>query len=215
MNDEWRLQIDIEDDAHATALGEHLSARELEHDLSDSFSDRVIVSRDGTRLFLYAGSREQVEAVGALVEKAAAENGWAISSRLRRWHAEAEDWENPDEPLPSSESTLADEHAARIASERGRSERTGEPEWEVRIDLPSHRDAVDFAKHLEAEGIPAVRRWKYLVVGATDEDSARELAVRLASEAPEGSEVQTEGSGQVAYAERPPNPFAIFGGLGG
>jgi hypothetical protein len=215
MNDEWRLQIDIEDDVHATALGEHLGARELEHDLSDVFEDRVIVSRDGTRLFLYAGSREQIDAVGQLVDKAAAENDWTISSRLRRWHPEAEDWENPDEPLPQSKDSAEGERDAMIASERGHTERTGEPEWEVRVDLPSHHDAVTFAKQLEDEGIPAVRRWKYLVVGATDEDSARELAVRLASEAPEGSEVQTEGSGQVAYAERPPNPFAIFGGLGG
>lgn len=215
MNDEWRLQIDIQDDAHATALGEHLGARELEHDLSDAFEDRVIVSRDGTRLFLYAGSREQIEAVRKLVDKIAAENGWTIESRLRRWHPAAEDWENPDEPLPQSEDSAEDEHEALIASERGRSERTGEPEYEVRVDLPSHHDAVEFAKRLEAEGIPAVRRWKYLVVGATDEDSAKELAERLRKEAPEGSEVTAEGSGQVAYAERPPNPFAIFGGLGG
>lgn len=215
MNDEWRLQIEIEDDAHATALGEHLAARELEHDLSNAFEDRVIVSRDGTRLFLYAGSREQVEAVGKLVDKVAAENGWKIESRLRRWHPEAEDWETPDEPLPQSEDSVEDEHEALVASERGRSERTGEPEYEVRVDLPSHGEAVKFAERLEAEGLPAVRRWKYLVVGATDEDSAKELAERLREEAPEGSEVTAEGSGQVAYAERPPNPFAIFGGLGG
>ena len=215
MNDEWRLQIDIEDDAHATALGEHLGARELEHDLSEVFEDRVIVSRDGTRLFLYAGSREQVEAVGALVDKAAAENNWKISSRLRRWHPEAEDWENPDAPLPQSPESAEDEREARIVAERSRAERTGEPEYEVRVDFPSHQDAVAFAKKLEDEGVPAVRRWKYVVVGATDEESARELAVRLAAEAPEGSEIKTEGSAQVAWSERPPNPFAIFGGLGG
>ncbi len=92
---------------------------------------------------------------------------------------------------------------------------SGEPEFEVRVDLPSHREAVRFAEHLRAEGLPAVRRWKYLVVGATDEDGARALATRLESEAPSGSEVVVEGSGQVAYAERPANPFAVFGGLGG
>jgi len=215
MNDDWRLQIDILDDAHATKLGEHLSARELEHDLSEDFEDRVIVSRDGTRLFLYAGSREQVEAAGAVVEKIAAENEWTIDSRLRRWHPGAEDWENPDEPLPASDADALEEHEALIASERGHSERSGEPEYEVRVDLPSHREAVEFAERLEAEGIPAVRRWKYLVVGATDEDSAKALAARLETEAPSGSEVTAEGSGQVAWAERPPNPFAIFGGLGG
>lgn len=215
MNDEWRLQIDVQDDARATKIGEHLAARELEHDLSDAFADRVIVSRDGTRLFVYAGSREQVEAAGKLISDVAGEEGWAVETRLRRWHPAAEDWENPDEPLPGSPESAEDEHEALIASERGRSERTGEPEWEVRIDFDSHHDAVEFDKKLEAEGIPAVRRWKYVVVGATDEDSARELAVRLAAEAPEGSEIKAEGSGRIAWAERPPNPFAIFGGLGG
>ncbi|HTT96399.1 MAG TPA: hypothetical protein VMF55_17135 [Solirubrobacterales bacterium] len=215
MNDEWRLQIDVQDDARATKIGEHLAARELEHDLSDAFADRVIVSRDGTRLFVYAGSREQVEAAGKLIAEVAADEGWEVETRLRRWHPQAEDWENPDEPLPASAESAAEEHEALIASERNRSEFSGEPEWEVRIDCDSHHDAVAFAKKLEAEGIPAVRRWKYLVVGATDEDSARALAVQLAAEAPEGSEIKAEGSGRIAWAERPPNPFAIFGGLGG
>lgn len=215
MNDEWRLQIDVQDDSHVTRIGERLAARELEHELSDAFEDRVIVSRDGTRLFVYAGSRAQVEAAGKLIGEIAAEEKWELETRLRRWHPQAEDWENPDEPLPGSAESEAKEHEALIASERGHSERSGEPEYEVRVDLPSHREAVAFAEKLEAEGIPAVRRWKYLVVGATDEDSARELAVRLAAEAPEGSEIKAEGSGQVAWSERPPNPFAIFGGLGG
>jgi hypothetical protein len=215
MNDEWRLQIDVQDDARATTIGEHLAARELEHDLSDSFEDRVIVSRDGTRLFVYSGSRAQAEAVGELILRIAGEENWTIERRLRRWHPEAEDWENPDEPLPGGADSAREEHDARIASERGRSERSGEPQYEVRVDLPTHREAVEFAKQLEEEGLPAVRRWKYLVVGATDEDSARALAERIEAEAPSGAEVTAEGSGRVAWAERPPNPFAIFGGLGG
>jgi len=215
MNDEWRLQIDVQDDARVTAIGEHLAARELEHDLSDSFEDRVIVSRDGTRLFVYGGTREQVEAAGKLIQQVADREDWTIETRLRRWHPAAEDWENPDEPLPQNAESAAEEHEALIASERNRSEYSGEPEYEVRVDLDSHRDAVEFAKQLESEGLPVVRRWKYLVVGATDEDSAKALAARIESEAPSGSEVRAEGSGQVAWAERPPNPFAIFGGLGG
>ena len=89
MNDEWRLQIDVQDDARATKIGEHLAARELEHDLSDAFADRVIVSRDGTRLFVYAGSREQVESAGELIVRIAGEEGWTIERRLRRWHPAA------------------------------------------------------------------------------------------------------------------------------
>ena len=61
----------------------------------------------------------------------------------------------------------------------------------------------------------AVRRWKYLVLGAADEESGQALAKRLEEEAPEGSKVTLETSSKVVYEDRPPNPFAIFGGLGG
>jgi hypothetical protein len=51
--------------------------------------------------------------------------------------------------------------------------------------------------------------------GATDEDSAKALAERIRNEAPAGSRVKVEGTWAAAYAERPPNPFAVLGGLGG
>ena len=107
------------------------------------------------------------------------------------------------------------EHQELVAAERQAVEAGAPPQYEVRVDLPSHRDTVRFDDMLEAEGLPAVRRWSYLVVGASDEDSAKALAARLEAEAPQGSTVTVEGSGKVVYDERPPNPFAIFGGLGG
>lgn len=51
-------------------------------------------------------------------------------------------------------------------------------------------------------------------MGATDEDNAKALAERVRGEAPEGSRVSVEGTWAKAYAERPPNPFAVLGGLG-
>ena len=93
-------------------------------------------------------------------------------------------------------------------------EERGQPEFEVRVDLPSRHDAVRFAERLQGEGLPAVHRWKFLLVGATDEDSAKALAERIRSEAPSGSRVNVEGTWKAAYAERPPNPFAVLGGLG-
>jgi hypothetical protein len=56
---------------------------------------------------------------------------------------------------------------------------------------------------------------RFLLVGTTDEDSAKALAERIRNEAPSGSEVRAEGTWKAAYDERPPNPFAILGGLGG
>lgn len=147
--------------------------------------------------------------------KLAETHGWDLGAELTHWHPEAEEWEDPDLPLPAGDVAKLAEHKELIAAERRQLAETGEPEFEVRVDLPSHREAGRFAELLRAEGLPAVRRWRYLVVGAADEDSARELATRLEGEAPAGSKVTVEGSGRIAYAERPSNPFAVFGGLGG
>jgi hypothetical protein len=215
MNDEWRLQIDVQGERDAGSLTERLSAAELEHELSEAFHDRLIVSGDGPRVFVYAGTREQAERARNLIGDLAKAHSWDLAIELTHWHPEAERWEGPELPLPASDAARVAEHEELIAAEREQLAATGEPEFEVRVDLPSHREAVRFAERLRAEGLPSVRRWKYLVVGAADEDSARALATRLEGEAPSGSKVVVEGSGQVAYAERPANPFAVFGGLGG
>jgi hypothetical protein len=215
MNDEWRLQIDVKGESNAGSLTEKLDAAELEHELSEAFHDRLIVSGDGPRVFVYTGTREQAEQARDLIAKLAETHSWAIDAELTHWHPEAEEWEDPDLPLPAGDAAKVAEHDELIDAERKEFEASGEPEFEIRINLPSHRDAVRFAETLRAEGLPAVRRWKYLVVGAADEDSAKALATRLEGEAPSGSKVIVEGSGQAAYAERPANPFAVFGGLGG
>ncbi len=213
MNDEWRLRIDTKGAGEKVVGG--LASRELEHDLSAAFGDTVIVSREGDTVFLYTGGRDQAERAAGLVSRLAERDGWVLRTELTRWHPVAEEWKDPDEPLPGDPAARHAEHEEAIADERAEVEAGGEPQFEVRVDLGSHGDAARFAERLKGEGLAAVRRWRYLVVGAEDEDAAKALAERLRGEAPAGSEVQVEGSGRVAWEERPPNPFAIFGGLGG
>jgi hypothetical protein len=214
VNDDWRLQIDPHESTHTQLLVDRLEARELQHDLSIAFHDRVIVSRDGARVFLYAGSREQAEGARELVLNLAEQHDWKLDVALTRWHPTAEDWEDPDKPLPDGAAAERAEHQAMIAAERAEVARSGHPEFEVRIDLPSRHDALRFAEQLRKENLPVVHRWRFVLLGAADEDSAKALAERIRAEAPEGSRVSVEGTWQAAYAERPPNPFAILGGLG-
>jgi hypothetical protein len=215
MADDWRLRITFQGDGRADELRERLEATDLHHTLEDRYPDRVAISVDDNEVFAYAGTREQAEAVGELVRNEAAERGWRVEFELRRWHPTAEDWEDPDKPLPTTDADRAAEHAAMVEREREESADTGHPEFEVRVKFHSHHTAVEFADRLEQEGFAVARRWHFLLIGAPDEDTANALAERIRQEAPPGTVVNSEGS-QLTVAEGSGgNPFAYFGGLGG
>ena len=201
MNDDWRLQIDLDDAGVSGQISDHLRAAELEHDLETAFDQRVIVSHEGETIYLYAGDRAQLEKAQRVVQGQLDQKGWDAKFELRHWHEVAEDWEDPD--------------AVESSTEEPPSTEPGElAEFEVRVEFPSHREAKKFAEKLEEEGLQPVRRWRYMVVGAADEDAANELAERIRAEAPADSKVTAEGSLAAAWRERPPSPFWWLGGLG-
>ena len=211
MNDDWRLRIDLREGGLAHGLIERLDASELEQKLETSFSDRVVVSREGSEVFFYAGAREQAEQAERLARSLAAEHDWGLDCELQRWHPVSESWESPDKPLPSSEPERAAEHAELIASER----RDDYLEFEVRVECASRQAAIELTAKLRAEGLPVLHRFRFVVIGAPDEDSAAALAERIREQAPPDSTVTAEGTPAAALAKVGPNPFAIFGGMGG
>jgi hypothetical protein len=109
---------------------------------------------------------------------------------------------------------LRAEHERLQEREAAEAAETGEAEWEVRVELPSHDATVAFAERLESEGIPVVRRYTFLLVGAANEDDAKALAERLQREAPDGASIHVEASGSLVWQVAPRNPFVVFGGLG-
>ena len=102
---------------------------------------------------------------------------------------------------------------AAHADEAEESADRGFPEWEVRVTLPDHHVTQEFAERLRSEGIPVVARWQHLLIGAANDDEAKALADRVRAEAPDGTTVEVEPSGRMAFEVSPGNPFAIFGGL--
>ncbi len=107
MSDDWRLRIELADEDEAADLAERLSKFDLPHELQASFRDRVVVSHDGSEVFCYADTREQAEAAERAIGALASERGWHVAPELHRWHPAAERWEDPDAPLPQSESERA------------------------------------------------------------------------------------------------------------
>ena len=175
------------------------------------------VTHDGDEVFVYPESAATAALVRADVERALTSVGAVGDVTAARWHPIEERWEDLSAPLPSQKEELAVEHARQIASEDARSAQIGMPEWEVRITLASHHDARELAARLHDEGIPVLRRWRHLAVGADDEDQARALAERLRAEAPPGSALVAEPSAAEAWLayRRAQSRYAMFGGLGG
>jgi hypothetical protein len=216
MADDWRLQVDVNDEGRARALTERLEAEKLGEGLETEFGDRLIVSVDGPTVFVYAGERAQADRAADAIRALAAEHGWDIELQLKRWHPTAEEWEDPEQPLPESPAERAAEHAKVVEKEREETAQRGYAEFEVRVEFPSHRETVQLADRLHEEGVPVLRRWRYLVVGAADEDAANALAERLRAEAQADATVTPEISLRAAYDDDPARgSFAIFGGLGG
>ncbi len=210
-HDDWRVTVELSDPE--TGAAGALREAGVVGDVRERLGGRVAVSQDGPRLFVYADSREQAEDAVRALRPALSEHQADAPIELARWHPIEERWEDPSVPLPETEDERDAEHARREADERRQSREQGYPEWEVRIALRSHGDARDLAERLEAEGVPLLRRWRYLLVFADAEDDARELAERLEREAPEGARLEVELNGGAVW--RDANPFAVFGGMGG
>jgi hypothetical protein len=215
MNDDWRVRIDIRDEGLARSLAGQLDANELEHDLEAAYHDRVVLSVDGPLLFAYAGSRAQAERVADLVQRVAKKDEKTIEVQITHWHPVSEEWESADEPLPATAADAEEEREERVEDEREESAAQGYPEFEVRVECHSHHAASELSRRLDRENIVHVHRWSYLLIGATDEDSARALAERLRGEVAPGSEVVVELNRRMVYDDRPWNPFTVLGGLGG
>jgi hypothetical protein len=215
MNDDWRVQVSCPTAATAATLGESLRGGGFKHELDVTAGERVVVSVDGHELFLYAATRAQAEKAADAVKALAASSGASVRAELRRWHPGSEEWVDADLPLPASEEAAAAEHAELIAREREESAAMHYDEYEVRVETHSHRDIIALAQRLREEGIHSVRRWHFLLIAAADEDTAQALADRIKKEIPSGANVTVEASFYTVQAEMPPNPFAVFGGMGG
>ena len=197
--DEWRVEVDLDDPEHGYSLDERLRSLDLVPEAEDELGSRVIVTRDGPKLFLYTGSEPQAKAAEGVVRKILNEEDLSGTVRLTRWHPVEESWKDASEPLPETEEQVQAEYAARVAAEEREAEIEGEYDWEVRVDLPHRSDAGELADRLRGEGHDVTRRWRHIFVGVATEEAAVDLGKRLESEAPEDSEVHVQPTDGIPH----------------
>lgn len=214
MADDWRLTATLDAEG-ARRLLTQLREHEAEAGSRERLGGAVAVSGDGNNVYAYADGREAIHETAAVVRSLLGPRADEATITIHRWHELEQRWEDEDVPLPQTDTEREEERQRLEATETEESLRSGRALWEVRLELPTHAATRELAARLEDEGLPVIRRWTYLLVGAESEDDALELADRLLTEAPGDTLVQIEPSDEMIAEVTPRNPFAFFGGLAG
>jgi hypothetical protein len=201
---DWRVTVRLHAGEPAGKAVRHVSSQTVEEAVHTRLGGRVMVGTDGgNELFLYTHTQDAAVAAQQSVSGLLASHGLGADYTVERWHPVAEEWEAADLPLPSTAAEVRAEHDHLDAEETRESVSGGVALFEVRVQVPSHREAVALAAQLEGEGYSVARRWRFLVVGANNEDQAAEFAAAIRREAPADAVISTQEVG-------PDRPYTVF-----
>jgi len=223
MAEDWRVTITLHDEAHTGKLRDALHDHDVEDDVRSRLGDRIVVSEsDAGGLFLYAVAQDAAHEAVRVVGDILSAQGLQADFKVDHWHPIEERWEDENVALPTTEAQEEAEEDRLEADEVAESQELGGALWEVRVELASHHDAVALAERLEAESetilpgwtVSVERRWKYLIIGADNEEQASAIVEHVQRELPAGGAIHAEPSGSLAWEARGNNPFAYLGGLG-
>ena len=214
MGDDWRVRIafDEDDPPELPESGEQALVAALRSRLSD----QVAVTSNGTEIFLYAPAAGSADEAAQVAREVLARHDVSAPVRTERWSRLDQEWRDmTDEPSADIAAELQAAHEYRQEQERERSRRAGFPAWQVRVNVPSHRDVVALAGHLAAQGWRVRRRRRHLLVGADCEDDAKGLVRELSGDG--GADAETAFRvGRVSYSYMlfDASSTQVFGGNG-
>jgi hypothetical protein len=188
-SDEWRVEIDLDDEGHGYKLDERIRAVDLDDEARRRLGGSVTVTRSGPRMFAYTASEEAATEAARVINQLLEADELTARVAVTRWHPIEETWRDFADPLPQTEAQREDERARHEEAEAREAAEEGEYDYEVHVDPPDYGDAVDLEDWLKEEGLPVKRRWKHLSVGALTEERAEQIVTRVRSEAPEGTDI--------------------------
>jgi hypothetical protein len=194
-SNDWRVTISLADPSLLEQAQQSFSGHEVDQDVRRQLGHSIAVGAGDSQLFLYAGTELAARDAERIAREVLARQGIQAEFALHRWHPIEEDWETPDVAMPRTDAERQAEHQRLEDAETAESLATGVAQWEARVEFPSHHEAVALADKLRSEGRTVIRRWRFLVVGANNEDDARELAEQIRREAPPDATVRAEHSG--------------------
>jgi hypothetical protein len=228
MGDDWRVCILFGDlprqltadqvyPASAQEAAEQWSFRQaLISALGSRLSDQVRVTSSSIEFILEAPSAGSADEAAQVAREVLARYDVSAPVRTERRSPRDQEWRDvTDEPSAVIDAERQAEHEYRQEQERERSRRVGFPAWQVRVEVPSHRDVVALAGYLAAQGWRVHRRRRHLLVGADCKDDAKGLVRELSGDGRTDAETAFR-VGRVSYRYMlfDPYPTQVHGGGG-
>ena len=116
-SDEYRVEVDLDDEAHGHPFSERLAALDLDDEVAERLGESVIVTRDGSKLFVYTESREACAEAERVVRETLTDDGLFADVSSTRWNPVTREWQNADAPVDAAESAQPHDDAAKVAEE--------------------------------------------------------------------------------------------------
>jgi hypothetical protein len=171
---EWRVEVDLDDERHGYSLGERLRAHDLDDEARKRLGQGVIVTRDGPRLYVYTTSEAAAREAERVLRELVGAEGLTADIGVTVWDEEGDVW---------------------LGAERGevvedpRADEEG-PEYFVLVESDDQAALEALAERLKGEGRPVELRRGKLLVGSFDDEEVQALAERLTREVGPDARVQ-------------------------
>lgn len=114
-NEEWRVEVELDDEAHGLSLGERLRAFGLDGEARKSLGDQVVVTRDGSRMLLYATTESDAREAAKTAQSLVSSDGLSADITVTRWNSDDQTWADPasgavsdDSAVPGSDTEVPD-----------------------------------------------------------------------------------------------------------
>jgi len=91
-DEDWRVEVELNDEQHGYSLSERMRALDLDDEARARLGRRVIVTRDGSKLFLYTTTEDEADEAARVVRELSTAEGLTAEIRTMRWHPVEAAW---------------------------------------------------------------------------------------------------------------------------
>lgn len=100
--DEFRVEVNLDDEAHGHPFSERLASLDLDDEVAERLGGRVIVTRDGPRMFVYTQTREACAEAERVVKDTLVDDGLYAEVSATRWNPDTGEWQDADAPVTAA-----------------------------------------------------------------------------------------------------------------